>query len=95
MVEYAIKFFGRRLRDPVLRYGERQAINIAIDVLREREDLHNRLDENIGAAKMWCRRYHELLEKTSEQVVASNQQVTEVLRHNGFSDYEPSFAIED
>ena len=34
-VEYAIKFFNRRLREPVLQYGERQALHIAISALRE------------------------------------------------------------
>lgn len=36
------------------------ALKIALTDLRAMEDLENRLNENIGAAKMWCRRYHEL-----------------------------------
>ena len=40
-VEYAIKFFNRRLREPVLQYGERQAIHIAISALREQEGRNN------------------------------------------------------
>ena len=42
-VEYAIKFFNRRLREPVLQYGERQAIHIAISALREQKELESKL----------------------------------------------------
>lgn len=42
-VEYAIKFFNRRLREPVLQYGERQSIHIAISALMQQEKLDSKL----------------------------------------------------
>lgn len=34
---YAISFFERHLKEDDLRYGERQAIHIALEVLREKQ----------------------------------------------------------
>lgn len=36
-IAYAISFFEKHLREDVLRYGERQAILIALDLLREKQ----------------------------------------------------------
>ena len=47
-----------------------QAIDVALAALREQEDLENRLNENIGAAKMWCRRYHELARNSHDVATA-------------------------
>lgn len=44
-VEYAIKFINRRLREPVLQYGERQAIHIAISALREQDSLEKKTSD--------------------------------------------------
>ena len=37
-VEYAIKFFERHMKEDVLRYGERQAIHIALELLRKEQN---------------------------------------------------------
>ncbi len=36
-VAYAISFFEKHLKEDVLRYGERQAIHIALELLREKQ----------------------------------------------------------
>lgn len=36
-IAYAIQFFERHMKEDVLRYGERQAIHIALEVLREKQ----------------------------------------------------------
>lgn len=36
-IAYAISFFEKHLKEDLLRYGERQAIHIALDVLREKQ----------------------------------------------------------
>ena len=36
-VEYAVKFFERHMEEDVLRFGERQAIHIALAALREQD----------------------------------------------------------
>lgn len=36
-IAYAISFFEKRLKEEVLRYGERQAVHIALEVLREKK----------------------------------------------------------
>ena len=36
-IAYAISFFEKHLKEDILRYGERQAIHIALEVLREKQ----------------------------------------------------------
>ena len=36
-IEYAIKFFERHMKEDILRYGERQAIYIALELLRKEQ----------------------------------------------------------
>lgn len=36
-VAYAISFFEKHLKEDILRYGERQAIHIALELLREKQ----------------------------------------------------------
>ena len=73
-VEYAIKFFNRRLREPVLQYGERQAIHIAISALREQEERskgceHCREAENIYYHAGVVNALDELLYITGDDLV--------------------------
>lgn len=36
-ITYAINFFERHMREDILRYGERQAIHIALELLKEKQ----------------------------------------------------------
>lgn len=36
-IAFAISFFEKHLKEEVLRYGERQAVHIALEVLREKQ----------------------------------------------------------
>lgn len=37
-ITYAINFFERHMKEDVLRYGERQAIYIALELLRKEQN---------------------------------------------------------
>ena len=37
-INYAINFFERHMREDILRYGERQAIHIALELLRKEQN---------------------------------------------------------
>lgn len=36
-ITYAINFFERHMKEDILRYGERQAIHIALELLRKEQ----------------------------------------------------------